>query len=127
MSKIEKGQTVNVHYTGTFEDGTVFDSSRDRGEPITVEVGSGQLIAGFDNALSDMNIGETRNVKLTPEEGYGHRNPDLFHTLPQSNFPEGFEFVVGASVTGQDPNGRPMFATISSIEGDNVILDFNHP
>ena len=90
MSEVKTGQTVNVHYVGTFDDGTEFDSSRARGETIAFQVGSGQMISGFDLAVADMSVGETKTIRLEPAEAYGDKREDLVQTFPQSIFPEGF-------------------------------------
>ena len=127
MSEVKTGQTVNVHYVGTFDDGTEFDSSRTRGQTIAFQVGSGQMISGFDLAVADMSIGETKSVRLEPGEAYGDLREDLVQTFPQSIFPEGFEFKVGAMVKGQHPSGAPLLAKIQSATDDSVVLDFNHP
>lgn len=125
--KVENGQTVELHYVGTLEDGTEFDSSRSRNETISVQVGSGQLITGFDNALTGMKLGEVKNVTLSPEEAYGDVNPEAFEVVALNAFPEGFEPVVGSMVQGMSPNGQPVVAKIDSVNDDSVTLNFNHP
>ena len=123
----KNGQTVSVHYTGTLNDGTEFDSSRGRGEPLTFTVGSGQLISGFDTAVVGMAVGEVKDITLTPEEAYGPVQEGLTTTVPHAAFPEGFEFIVGGQVMGQNPNGMPVTATIMEVTDDEVTLDMNHP
>ncbi len=124
----KSGNTVTVHYTGTLDDGTQFDSSRAEGrEPLTFTVGAGQLISGFDTAVTGMAVGEVKDVTLSPAEAYGDTNPELTQTVPQTAFPEGFEFIIGGQVMGQSPNGMPVMATILELQGDDVKLDMNHP
>jgi len=125
--KVENGNTVSVHYRGTLSDGTEFDSSYGRGEPITFEVGSGQMIAGFDSAIPGMEIGETKDINIPPENAYGPRNEDAIQSVPRTMFPTDFEIVVGATVRGQQPNGSPFLAKILSEEESTITLDFNHP
>ena len=125
--KVTSGQTVELHYVGTLEDGTEFDSSRARDETISVEVGSGQLIAGFDSALTGMKLGEVKNITLSPNEAYGSVNPDAYDTVPLAKFPENFDPVVGGVVQGTSVDGRPIVAQIGSISGDSAVLNFNHP
>lgn len=129
MSEVKAGQTVSVHYIGTFEDGTEFDSSVSRGQPITFQVGAGQMIAGFDQAVAGMTNGETKDVTLTPEMAYGASREDLVQNISTKLFPEDFDFVVGATVKGDAPNGQPLLAAIVDHQPDNevVVLDFNHP
>ena len=125
--KVENGQTVELHYVGTLEDGTEFDSSRTRNETISVEVGSGQLITGFDNALTGMKLGEVKNITLKPEEAYGDVDPEAYDIVPLNAFPEGFEPIVGNMVQGTSPHGKPVVAKIDSVSDDNITLNFNHP
>ena len=127
MSKVENGNTVSVHYRGTLDDGTQFDSSHDRGEPLNIKVGAGQLISGFDSALEGMTIGETKNINLTPEQAYGDINEEAFQTVPKSSFPENFDFQMLGIVQGVNQLGQPFTARINAIEESEVILDFNHP
>jgi len=125
--KVKNGQKVSVHYVGTLEDGTEFDSSRNRNEAMSVEIGSGQLISGFNAALEGMVIGEVKSVKLQPLEAYGELNPEAYQHVPQSSFPTDFDFKVGETIRGENNSGQPMFARIDSVDDDSVRLNFNHP
>ena len=127
MSKVEAGNNVSVHYVGTFTDGEKFDSSRDRGETLSFEVGSGQMIAGFDAAVVGMSVGETKTVTIEPKDAYGERNENAIQEVPRENFPEGFGLKEGATVSGRDQDDRPMIAKIISFNDESVNLDFNHP
>ena len=128
MSEVKAGQTITVHYTGTFDDGTEFDSSRTR-EPLSFQVGAGQMISGFDAAVVGMVIGESKTIRLNPEDAYGTPSDQLIQNISTTLFPEGFEFIAGATVRGQAPNGQPLLARIESINEDEniVVLNFNHP
>ena len=124
---VKTGDNVTVDYVGKFDDETVFDSSQQRGEPITFEVGAGRMISGFENGLVGMNVGEKKDLVLAPEDAYGSINEAAIQTVPRSEFPEGFEFVEGATLQGQDPEGRPFMAKISGLNEETVTLDMNHP
>jgi len=126
MSNITTGQTVNVHYVGTFDDGSVFDSSRERGQSISFTAGQGELIPGFDNQILEMKVGETKSFSLGPEDGYGVKNPDAVQEIPKANFPEDMNLQEGATVTGMGPTG-PVNAVVHSFDETTVTLDFNHP
>lgn len=125
--KAIKGRTVDVHYVGTFDDGTEFDSSRRRGETITFEVGAGQMIKGFDTAIDGMKIGETKNITIPPEEGYGEVNPEAFQTVDEQLFGDFNELKLGETVTGVSEGGQQFAARIHSLQENTVTLDFNHP
>lgn len=127
MSTAKNGDNVSVHYTGTFNDGTKFDSSHDRGEPISFTVGAGQMISGFDSAVNGMNVGESKTVTLSPDQAYGDSNPDAIQSVPKTEFPDGFEFIKGGVVQGQYPNGQPFRATITEVRESEATVDFNHP
>ena len=83
MPKVQNGNSVSVHYTGTLSDGTKFDSSYDRGEPINFIVGSGQMIPGFDSAIPGMEVGDKKTLSLQPQEAYGDRNEEHVQTVPK--------------------------------------------
>jgi len=127
MSTAKNGDNVSVHYTGTLDDGTKFDSSHDRGEPINFTIGAGQMIAGFDSAVDGMSIGESKTVTLTPDQAYGEANPDAIQVVPKDQFPDDFEFITGGVVQGQYPNGQMFRATITEVAEAEATVDFNHP
>lgn len=125
--KVEKGNNVKVHYTGTFEDGQEFDSSRGRNETLNFTVGTGQMIAGFDNAVLGMEVGEVKDVTLNPSEAYGERSENAVMPVSRQNFPEDFVVEVGAMVQGSTAEGMPVQAMIVGEDKENIILDMNHP
>ena len=126
MNTVENGNTVSVHYTGTLNDGTQFDSSRER-EPLSFLVGVGQVIPGFESAVLGMQEGETKTISILAENAYGPKNDQAVQVVERSRFPNGFEGNVGESVTGQTGEGQAFRATIVSVEENTVTLDFNHP
>ena len=126
MSKVKNGMNISVHYRGTLDDGTEFDSSYGRGETLDFQVGSGQMIPGFDSGVVGMQVGETKTISIDPADAYGEINPEAVQEVPKDQFPEDIEFVVGATVTGQGPRG-PIMAKILKEGTDTVEMDFNHP
>ncbi len=121
-----KGDTVAVHYTGTLDDGEVFDSSRER-DPLEFTVGSGQVIPGFDRAVEGLEVGKIREVRLDPDEAYGQAREDLVVQVPADQFPAGVEPEVGRQVQVQVAPGQARVATIREVGDDSVRLDLNHP
>ena len=101
MSLAKEGDVVKVHYVGKLDSGEQFDSSEGR-EPLQFTVGAGQVIKGFDDAVTGMAIGDKRSVNIPPEEAYGQRSEELIFNFPKDKFPEGFEFTEGAQVQLQD-------------------------
>lgn len=125
--KVEKGNNVKVHYTGTLEDGQEFDSSRKRGETLNFAVGTGQMIAGFDAAVEGMEVGEVKDITLDPTQAYGERKDEAVMPVNRKNFPEDFKVEIGGMVQGQTEQGMPIQATIVGEDEENLILDMNHP
>ncbi len=123
---IENGHNIAVHYTGTFEDGEVFDSSRERG-PLNFEVGAGQMIKGFDDAVVGMKVGESKEITLPPEEAYGPRNEELLIEMDRANFPEDMELEEGMQLQLTNQNGQPVPATVDHIGEEKIAMDVNHP
>jgi peptidylprolyl isomerase len=126
MQKPKSGDTVRVHYTGTLEDGSQFDSSRDR-EPMEFALGQGQLIAGFEKAVYELAVGDTCTVVLPPEEGYGEVNPDMVQDVPRKMMPEGIELKEGIVLQGKADDGRVDTFTVVAFTEQKVTLDANHP
>ena len=120
------GKKVSVHYRGTLDDGTEFDSSYSRNVPLNFTCGAGQMIAGFDAAVKEMAVGDTVNVHLEPEEAYGQSNPELIQTIPVEYLPGIEKVPEGTQIMLQDPYGRPMPVTVVSVESKYVTLDMNH-
>ena len=99
-NKIENNNVVTVHYTGTFTDGTVFDSSREKETPFTFTTGIGQVVPGFNDAVLGMTKGQTKTVTLTPDLAYGPKNPNAFQAVPKTSFEDDFDFTKGNIITG---------------------------
>ena len=120
------GKKVKVHYVGTLDDGTQFDSSRDRNEPLGFTCMAGQMIPGFDTAVSPMEIGEVRDVHIEAKDAYGEKDPDMVKTIPLSVMKGIEKFSVGDKVVLSDPAGHPFPATITDMSDETVTFDLNH-
>ncbi len=122
-----EGKKVKIHYTGSFDDGEVFDTSRLSGEPLEFECGSGMVIKGFDDAVRDMEVGEKKHIHLEPAEAYGEVDEKLIQTVPVDRVPNAQDLPVGESVYMQGPNGQPFPVKVVSMDDKNVVFDMNHP
>lgn len=121
-----EGKRVRAHYIGTFDDGTVFDSSVDRGEPLEFVCMAGQMIPGFDSAVNTMEVGETKKVHLNASEAYGEHVDELVQTVPTVNVPGAEELPVGQTVYLQGPGGQPLPAKVVEVTDEQVTFDLNH-
>ena len=122
---IEAGKTVKVHYKGTLNDGTVFDSSEGR-DPIEFEMGAGTVIAGFETAVAEMEIDETKSVTIPSAEAYGEFNQEMVGLVPRASLPEDIKPEVGMILSMQSPDGE-MPVRIVEMDDENLTLDANHP
>lgn len=120
------GKKVKVHYRGTFDDGSQFDASYDRDMPLEFICGTGQMISGFDRAVAEMNVGDTIDIHLEPEEAYGMPNPNMVITVKRETV-QGLEDIKqGDRVMLQDELGRPFDALVTFLDDENITFDCNH-
>lgn len=125
MKKVEKNSTVTVHYTGRLEDGTIFDSSMVEGrEPLTAQLGQGQLINGFENGLIDMSTGDKKTVEIESVDAYGEYNDYMVQEVPKKQMPG--EVEVGMPLEAQTQMG-PIKFVVKEVKDETVVLDANHP
>lgn len=122
----KEGDTVQVHYTGRLDDGSVFDSSRES-EPLEFELGSGRVIPGFETAVEGMSVGESLEVELDPDEAYGQRRDDLVMPVGRDQLPEELDPEVGDALEVQLGSGERTTATVVDADESSVTLDLNHP
>ena len=120
------GKYVRVHYRGTFDDGTQFDSSYDRGEPLEFICGAGMMIRGFDQAVADMEVGQTVDVHLMTEEAYGLPDPEQTITIEITQLPGSENLNVGERVYLRNMMGQPFPVTVTAKDDVNITLDANH-
>ncbi len=126
MDQAKSGDTVRIHYTGTLDDGTQFDSSSGR-DPLEFSLGGGQVIPGFDAAVDGMHVGESKSVTIAPEDAYGERHEQLVQQVPRDILPEDMEPAVGMQLQSQSPDGQVMNLVITEVVDDTVTVDANHP
>lgn len=120
------GKTLRVHYRGTLDDGTQFDSSYDRGETLEFVCGAHQMIAGFDAAVVDMEVGEKKTVHIPAAEAYGERRDDLVLDFPAAQVPNIEQVSVGDKLLLTSPMGQPIPVTVIEVTPEGVKLDANH-
>ena len=126
LSKAKDGDTVKVHYTGTLENGEVFDTSKER-EPLEFQLGQGQLIPGFEEAVKNMEVGEKTTVEISSDEAYGELREDLVINVPKDQLPDDVTPQVGMQLQVNQQNGQPIPVRITEIGDENLTLDANHP
>lgn len=126
METVTKGHYVKVHYTGELDNGEVFDSSRDS-EPLEVHVGEGEVLAGFEDALLNMALDETKTFRLSVEDAYGHRNEQLQHTISRVQLPPDFDPKVGEILAMRTPEGHQVPAIVHETNDKDIVVDMNHP
>lgn len=122
---VEVGKQVSLEYTLTLDDNTVVDTNVGR-DPLTYTQGNGQIIPGLETALQGMTVGESKNVTVSPPDGYGEVNPQAFQEVSKQSIPPD-ALKVGTQLQGKDPSGRIVRPRVSAINEDTVVLDFNHP
>ena len=126
MAEAMEGNTVSVHYTGTLDDGTVFDSSTG-GDPLQFTIGQGQMIPGFERGVVGMELGETRTVIIAADQAYGVHRPDGVFEIDRSEIPTTIPLEVGMQLQATGPGGRPVTMTVAALSDDKITMDANHP
>jgi len=126
MQQVKKGDTVKVHYHGKLEDGTTFDSSQGR-EPLEFEVGSGMVIAGFDEGVTGMQIGEKKTIHIPASEAYGPVQQEMIMEFPKNRFPADLTPEVGMQLNMSNGQGQNFPVVIVEVKDEVVVLDANHP
>ena len=120
------GKTCRAHYRGTFNDGTQFDSSYDRGEPLEFVCGAGQMILGFDKAVADMEVGQAVDVHLMPEEAYGMPDPNAVFSVEIAQLPGSEELEAGQQVYLSNEFGQPFPVKVVEKDEKMITFDANH-
>ena len=123
---MKPGTEVKVHYTGTLDDGSVFDSSEGK-EPLEFTIGQNQVIAGFENGVKDMKLDEEKTVKINLEQAYGQKMNQLIMQVPRDKFPAELNIEVGGRLVLKSPEGQNIPAVVSEVKKDVVVIDMNHP
>ncbi|MBT3345909.1 MAG: peptidylprolyl isomerase [Gemmatimonadetes bacterium] len=126
MADATAGDTVRVHYTGRFDDGTVFDTSDGR-EPLEFTLGEGQVIAGFEQAVEGLSPGSTTKATIDATSAYGERREELLFQVDRARFPEGVDPAIGDQLELKQPEGGMVEVIVGDIQGDTITLDANHP
>ena len=125
MSHAKPGDTVLLHYTGTLDDGSEFDSSRGR-DPLEFTLGAGQVIPGFDEAVAGMRVGEQKTVTIPADQAYGERQEGLILAVPRAQVPPHIALEVGQELQ-LSQEGHAFQVTVRELSDDQVVLDGNHP
>lgn len=126
MTTAKSGDTVRIHYTGTLDDGTEFDSSSGR-EPLEFALGGGQVIPGFDSAVDGMSVGENKTVTIQPDQAYGVRHEQLIQEVPKSALPDEIDPAVGMHLQSRSPEGQVLNLVVTDVADESITVDGNHP
>jgi len=126
MAQAEAGDRVKINFTGKLEDGSVFANTADS-EPLEFQLGEGEIIPGVENAVEGMNVGESKTVKVPPEQAYGQRRDELLEEVGRDKFPKDIEPQVGQKFDVPQQEGPPMVVRVVDVSEQTVTLDGNHP
>lgn len=126
MAQAKQGDTVQIHYTGRLDDGSVFDSSEGR-DPLEFKLGEGQVIAGFESAVEGMAAGERKTMRIESDEAYGPHQEELVLAVPREQFPDSVEPESGQKLRMQTADGQSFVVQVVGVEPEVVRVDANHP
>ncbi|MBO6507497.1 MAG: peptidylprolyl isomerase [Roseibium sp.] len=125
MTEAKNGDKVSLHYKGTLDDGSVFDSSEGR-DPLEFTVGAGQVIVGLDREIPGMKVGDEKTIRIEAADAYGPHNPNAKQVVPRAQIPDSIPLEAGLQLQAQTPNG-PISVTVVEFSDEEVVLDANHP
>ncbi len=126
MSKAKSGDLVRVHYKGTLDDGSVFDTS-EGGEPLEFKIGEGMVIPGFEKMAEGLAVGESTSGTIPAKEAYGEKNNDLIMRVPRKEIPPEIELEAGKHLMMRQEQGQEVPVVIKEVKEDEIIMDANHP
>lgn len=126
MAQAKRGDTVHVHYRGTLDDGSEFDSSAGS-DPIVFTIGAGQVIPGFENAIEGMSTGDKKTERIEAENAYGDHRDELVFTVGRDQMPDGADVEVGDMLQVGFPDGSNAAVQVAAVDDQSVTLDANHP
>ncbi|PZO45730.1 MAG: peptidylprolyl isomerase [Leptolyngbya sp.] len=126
MTQAKTGDSVSIHYTGKLQDGTVFDSSRDR-DPLQFAIGNGEVIPGFEAAVVGMTPGDAKTEVIPAESAYGPRQPEMVMVVERQQIPADIPLDVGLQLQLQGPAGQTVPVMVTDLSEAEVTLDANHP
>ncbi len=126
MACAKNGDTVKIHYTGKLQDGTLFDTSKDR-EPLQFTIGKSRIIAGFEQAVIGMNTGESKTVTIPVDQAYGAHKPEMVVTVDKKELPAGLNPVLGQQLQVSQDENNSIVVSVTNITETHVTLDANHP
>ncbi|BCA80624.1 peptidylprolyl isomerase [Desulfuromonas sp. AOP6] len=126
MAAAKSGDSIKVHYAGRLEDGTAFDSSKG-GEPLSLTLGQGEVIPGFDEAIVGMQVGESKTITIGAEQAYGPRIDELVIELARKDLPGDLELTLGRQLEVTQEEGEPFVVEVTDLTDVTVTLDANHP
>ena len=125
-AEAKDGDTVRAHYTGTLDDGTVFDSSLDR-EPLEFTLGAGMMISGFEEAIIGMQVGQSKTVTIPADKAYGAHNADLVFLIDRDQLPQDLNPEVGQRLQMLQTDGSTILVTVIAVFETEIAIDANHP
>lgn len=126
MTQAKSGDTVRIHYTGKLDDGTQFDTSEGR-DPLQFEIGGGEVIPGFEEAVKGMAAGDNKSVAIEAADAYGEKFDQLIQEVPKSALPETIQPEVGMQLQSQTPDGQTMDLMVTAVDDESITVDGNHP
>lgn len=126
MTQAKSGDSVKIHYTGTLDDGTEFDSSAGR-DPLQFTLGAGQVIPGFDKAVEGMAVGDNKTVNIAAEDAYGPRHEQMVQEVPRTALPDDLHPEEGMALRAEGQDGEAINLTVTAISDSSITVDGNHP